>query len=585
MAFLATLAGIWFSLLLAGAGFFLFIVIAAANASTSKPENIKDHTILKVDLSGMFIDQQPKLDFKSLLQYRDNDWQVVSDITSSIKAAAADDRIDGIVIECGALSAGITQLTSIIDALKQFKAEAPQKWIYAYADDYTQGAYYVASAADSIFVNPVGMVDIHGLSATTTYMRKLFDKVGIEMQVIKVGTYKSAVEPYILDAMSDASREQQELFLGNIWDNIRTTIAEGRGVEPSTVNEWADSFTFTTDPKDYVKSHIVDALLYRRDFNRKLADKTECKKIKDIRSISTERYALTTDNKVGNGKGANIAVLYACGEITDSEGNGIVGEDMVPLIYKLADNDDIDALVMYVNSPGGSAFASEQIWAALNDFKKTTGKPFYVSMSDYAASGGYYISCGADKIFAYPGTLTGSIGIFGIIPNVEGLFDKIGISTGTVQTNPYASFPSMMKPMTPTEKAAMQKYIDRGYDLFTKRCAEGRHMSQDSIKMIAEGRVWDGCEALKLGLVDELGGLDIAIADMAKRLNVESYTVSVYPDIEQEWMETLLEMTSQLKASVIRGELGEMTPLYEAIKRVKGLSPVQARMEFTAVEL
>lgn len=587
ISFLATLAGIWFSLLLAFIGF-IIVISAAVATSVGKPTvDIKKHSILKVDLSGSILDTQPKLDIMSVMRGEEKGAQILSDITGSIAAAASDDRIDGIVISSNGAMAGLAQRSAIVEALRKFKENAPAKWIYAYGDMYTQGDYYVASVADSIFINPIGQIDVHGLSATTMFFHQLLEKVGVEVQVVKVGTYKSAVEPFILDKMSEPSREQQQLYLGNMWQTVASSIADARGVTVDTVNSWADNFVFTRPTEEYISMKMADRLVYNHEFEQKLADITDCEKAKDLRYVNTADYAKTAElNKIGNGKGADIAILYACGDITDNSGDGIVASDFVPQILDLAENDDIDALIMYVNSPGGSAFASEQIWEALEQFKKISGKPFYVSMADYAASGGYYISCGADKIFAQPVTLTGSIGIFGMIPNAKRLMnEKLGINTGTVQTNANGNFPSIMEPMTPAEASAMQAYVERGYDLFTRRCAEGRGMSQDSIKMIGEGRVWDGREALKLGLVDELGSLDAAIADMAKRLNVESYTVSVYPDQKQKWYAPLLEAGSDLKASIVRDELGEMASLYDTLQKVKGMSTLQCRMDFVEVSL
>lgn len=589
ISFLGALAGIWFSLLLAVIGFFIVIVAAMASSGGSTTTvKVNSNSVLSVDLSGPILDRTPKLDFSTVINGVDKNMQVLGDITGSILAAADDSRIEGIVINCNGAAAGLAQRSAIIEALRKFKKDAPEKWIYAYGDMYTQGDYYIAAAAaDSIFINPIGQVDIHGLVSTSLYFHKLLDKIGVDVQVVKVGTYKSAVEPYILDGMSAPAREQQELFLGNIWQTVSSTIAEGRGVSVDDINKWADDFIFTLDAKKYPAMKIVDCLAYRHEFDRKIADLTGCDKIKDIETISTSSYAKVNETgKVGNGKGANIAILYASGEITDSEGDGIVAAEMVPEILELAENDDIDGLIMYVNSPGGSAFASEQIWEALEQYKKLTGNPFYVSMADYAASGGYYISCGADKIFAQPVTLTGSIGIFGLIPNIQTLMsDKLGINTSTVQTNANGNFPTIMEPMTEMQKSAMQAYVERGYDLFTSRCAEGRGISQDSIKVIGEGRVWDGSEALRLGLVDELGGLDAAIAAMAKQLNVESYTISSYPVSKNKWYDMILEAGIDLKASLIRSELGEMAGLYETINRVKGMSVLQCRMDFTEVNL
>lgn len=589
ISFLGSLAGIWFSLLLAVIGFFIVGVAIVASSGSTTTVKVSDRSVLCVNLSGVILDRAPELkfNFTTVVNSVDNNIQILGDITGSIVAAADDDRIEGIVINCNGASAGLAQQTAIVEAIARFKEKAPEKWVYAYGDMYTQGDYYIATAADSIFINPIGQVDIHGLASTSLYFHRMLEKIGVEMQVVKVGTYKSAVEPYLLDGMSEPAREQQQLYLDNIWQTVSSTIADARGVSVSEVNKWADEFVFSKNTDSYPAMKIVDALTYRHEFDRKIADLTGRKKADDIRIISTADYATVSDlGTVGNGKGANIAVLYACGEITDAEGDGIVAADMVPEILSLAEDDDIDGLIMYVNSPGGSAFASEQIWEALEQYKKLSGKPFYVSMSDYAASGGYYISCGADRIFAQPVTLTGSIGIFGLIPNIQSLMsDKLGVSTSTVKTNVNGSFPTILEPMTETQKRAMQAYVERGYDLFTSRCAKGRNISQDSIKMIGEGRVWDGSEALKIGLVDELGGLDAAIAAMARKLNVETYTVSTYPSIKDKWYDLLIRAGADIKAAMIRSELGKMSSIYDAINRIKGMSVLQCRMDFAEVSL
>lgn len=587
MSFLATLAGFWVSLFLAFVAVFMLIFASALSSIKGPIVKIEDNSVLKLELSGKILDVSPKLDIVSLIRDGKPDYQMLSDITGSIVAAASDDRIKGIVIECKGVSAGLAQLTAIVDALEKFKTDAPDKWVYAYSDMYSQGDYYIASGADSLFINPIGQVDIHGLSATTLYFHKLLEKLGVEVQVVKVGTYKSAVEPYILDNMSAPAREQQQLYLDNIWQTVSSHIAKARKVDAEVVNSWADNFVFAKETSSYIPSKIVDALAYRHEFDRKIAKLINRKHPDDVNYVSTGDYAKAVDfNVVGNGKGAKIAVLYACGDITDNDGDGIVASEMVPLILKLAEDKKIDGLVMYVNSPGGSAFASEQIWEALQQYKSLSGNPYYVSMSDYAASGGYYISCGADRIFATPVTLTGSIGIFGLIPNAKNLLsDKLGINTSTVKTNANGNFPSLMEPMTDQQKAAMQGYVEQGYELFTSRCAQGRHIPQDSIKKIGEGRVWDGREALRLGLVDELGGLDDAVAAMARKLNVESYTVEYYPDKSTDWVESLIKATDNMKANAVSEELGEFAPLYRTIKRIKFISPLQTRMDFTEVSL
>ena len=586
ISFLGALAGIWFSLFLLSIGIFMVIGIAAASGSKSGGKEIKKGSYLALDLSAGVTDRATTPDPMLILRGDFESPLPLGDIVNAIELAAEDSKIEGICIE-GSAGAGLAQMQAIGEALARFKAAAPEKWIYAYGDVYTLGNYYLASQADSIFLNPSGMVDIHGIGQSGLYFKDLLDKLGIEIQVVKVGTYKSAVEPYILNGMSEPAREQAKLYLDNIWNHIASAIAAGRGVTTDSVDVWANSYLMTRPAEECLAMKVVDRLAYRHEFDEALCGRTGAKKTEDLQPVSISDYVAGKElYKKGNGKGANIAVLYACGEITDEDGDGIVGADMVPEILKLAEDDDIDGLVMYVNSPGGSAYASEQIWEALQQWKKLTGKPFYVSMSDYAASGGYYISCGADRIYAQPTTLTGSIGIFGMIPNIQPMLNnKLGVHTSTVLTCPNGQVPGILEPMTPQLRAAMQGYVERGYDLFTRRCAEGRHVSQDSIKMIAEGRVWDGAEALRIGLVDELGGLDAALAGMAKKLNVETYTVYEYPDPMEKWYDAILKASGDFKTRIVRSELGEAAPLYDAIRRVKGMSVLQARMETEPIAL
>lgn len=587
IAFLGSLAGIWFSLFLAFIGIIAVAGVAMVTSSGSGTTKIEKGSVLNLKLSGVIADRPGLPDMASVINGNTDDVAGVNEIVGAITNAAADDNIIGIVIDCQGSSAGVAQYQAILEALKKFKQDAPEKWIYSYSDAYAQGDYYIATAADSIFLNPIGMVDIHGLSSMIPYMKGLFDKLGVEFDVVKVGTYKSAVEPYILTDMSEPARRQTQLFLDNIWGNIVVQIASARKVTPEKVNQWADSLCVYDLVESYSEQNLIDAVAYRHQFDEKIMALTNKKKVDDIPYVTPSEYCAAKDvNKVGNGKGANIALLYATGDITDSDGDGIVATKIVPEILDLAENDDIDGLIMYVNSGGGSAFASEQIWEALEQFKSITGKPFYVSMGNYAASGGYYISCGANKIFAQPTTLTGSIGIFGMMPNFHRLItDKLGVNIETVETNPNANFPTGYKAITPFQRATMQKYVDNGYELFTRRCAEGRGIPQDSIKMIAEGRVWDGSEALKIGLVDQIGGLDVAIAEMAKELNVETYTIKEYPALEVKWYDALIKASANVKASIVKDELGEFNNLYETVKKIKGMNPVQARMECMELSL
>ena len=485
--FLAVLAGLWVTIFLCFLLLMVFVgAIISLTSTDAKPDmaSLKDHNVLRISLDGTVTDRATPINLMDQL-YGDNETSLpLNDIVRALKLASEDKAIDGIMLDCKGASMGMAQMQAIITAINQFKESG--KWVFAYSDNYTQGNYALACAADSIFINPIGMVDVHGLSTTVVYFKDMLDKLGVDVQVVKVGTYKSAVEPYILNDMSDANREQTSQFLSNIWGNISEHIAKNRKVSTDTVNQWANGFLFAKATEDYVKLKVVDGMKYRHEFDDMIAAKIN---EDEPNYVDFTSYVSLQKNINSSKSGKQIAVLYAVGTITESAKDGIASETIVPQILDLAEDDDVDGLILRVNSGGGSAFASEQIWEALQQWKSITGKPFYVSMGDYAASGGYYISCGADRIYAEPLTLTGSIGIFGLIPNVQKLLnDKIGIHTSTVSTNT-SNFPDFFRTMNPEQRAAMQGYVERGYELFVSRCANGRHMPVDSIKAIAEGRV------------------------------------------------------------------------------------------------
>lgn len=585
-SFLGSLAALWVTLALVAFAGILFMVVLIVGATASEQAEVRNHSILVLDLAGTVTDRPSPVDVMSTIMGQEIETTIpLNHVTAAIRNAADDQDIDGLYIKAGGVSAGLAQAEAIIDAIKSFKTSG--KWVIAYGDSYTQGDYIISSCADSLLVNPIGMIDIHGLESTTMYFKNFLDKVGVDVQVVKVGTYKSAVEPFLLTDMSEANREQQTAYLGAIWSSIRNTIAEGRNVDADTVNMWADSYAMTNPAEWYLDNGIVDGLRYRHQIEESLKALTDRDTDEKLRTISVTDYfaARNLDTVTSTGKKKQIAVLYAVGDITESGKGGIASDRLVPQIFDLIDNDKIDGLILRVNSGGGSAYASEQIWEALEQFKQRTGKPFYVSMGDVAASGGYYISCGADKIFAEPVTLTGSIGIFGMIPCAQKLLnDKIGINTASVATNnPQLN---LFKPMTPQMQAAMQSYVNRGYDLFTRRCAEGRHMSQDSIKAIAEGRVWAGSTALEIGLVDSLGSLEDAVAAMALQLDAADgdYYVREYPKVKFSFMEELMNQMSSIKASVVESELGEAAPYYRSISSLKDLDPLQARMDFIEIK-
>ena len=577
-SFLGTMAGIWLSVLLGGV-LLVFTIIALAGSSDTK-STVESGSVLRIDLSGIVVDQATVPSIMDVVQDNVDTQLSLSEIVQAIKNAKDDSRIEGILLDCKGAYIGVSQCEDIINALKEFKTS--DKWIWAYADTYTQTDYFVASAADSVFLNPIGMVNIHGLSGQVIFFKGLMDKIGVEAQIVKVGTYKSAVEPFMLTEMSDANRQQMTHYIGRIWDNMKQDIAKNRNTHADSVNSWADSYTFSLSAEDYLNLNIVDALKYTHELEELVAEKTQTT---DPKFIELEDYYTSISSSLKNTSASKrIAVLYAVGDITEDGDDGIASDRLVPQIADLTEDESIDGLILRVNSGGGSAFASEQIWEALEQFKAKTGKPFYVSMGDMAASGGYYISCGADSIYASPYTLTGSIGIFGIIPNVEPLIKgKLGVNVETVETNT-GNMPTLLQAMTGDQREAMQSYVDRGYELFVKRCADGRGMTIDQIKAIAEGRVWDGTSALENGLVDKLGGLQTAINDMAMTLgtDVENIDVVEYPEVEDQWWKVLAELEkSAVMASTLTGEGDLPQKLYQKLEqRIRNIDPLQCRTNY-----
>ena len=572
-AMLGSIAGFWISLIVLGITFIVFIIIASSTSESGI--TLEKNSILHLKLSGDILEREKPLKTIYDLQSYDENAISYNDILFAIENAKNDDNIEGIFIECIGSSLGIASRQEIYDAITDFKESG--KWVYAYADNYSQGDYYIASASDSVFLNPVGSAQIMGLTATTLFYKGLMDKIGVDAQIVKVGTYKSAVEPFILTEMSEASREQQQLYLGNIWNEISSQIAKSRNVSIQDVNMWADSLIFTNSGENHINYKIADKLSYRHEVEDLMRKELGLFSSEKLNYIGINEYCNLKSNYINDVNSKHIAILYATGDIVDSGEGGIVGTEIVPQILELANDDNVKGLILRVNSGGGSAFASEQIWEALEQFKKT-GKPFYVSMGDVAASGGYYISCGADKIFANPTTLTGSIGIFGIIPNAKGLLsDNLGITTDNVSTNNHGAFPSLFEPMTDFQKQQMQKSVERGYEIFTKRCADGRKCSVDDIKKIAEGRVWDGKSAKEIGLIDEFGGLNEAINAMKAETDIE-YTID-YPIYKSTIFNQLLSSSQFSNAKILPPNVGEFQEYFNIVNRIKNMSHIQCKME------
>lgn len=577
---LGTIAGIWISIIAFVIGSIIAIgILVGKNADTSYA--ISSDSILRINLSGSIVDRvQPGSLMDVLMAASEGESQGLDDLVAAIGKAKDDKKIKGIFLDCQGATAGIATRAELLEALRQFKESG--KWIYSYADSYDQGDYLLASVSDKIFLNPLGEVDIHGIQSMVMFYKGLMDKLGVEVQVVKVGTFKSAVEPFLLTGMSEANREQTRVYVDQIWGDIAGSIAGNLGLEKADVNMWADSLSMTWAPEIYVDKKMVSELKYRSEVEEFLRKEMKLDKDDDLPYVSPSEYiASKADPFASSGK--HIAVLYAVGDIVTSGEGGIISENIVPEIEKLAKDDDVKGLVLRVNSGGGSAFASEQIWKALEDFKATE-KPFYVSMGDYAASGGYYISCGADSIFADASTLTGSIGIFGLIPSAEKLIKgTLGVNTDIVASNPNAVTAAPFRPYSKMQIDAMQKYVERGYRTFTSRVAEGRNLPIDSVYAIAEGRVWDGATALRIGLVDRIGSLQTAIETMAENLDMKPSEIVSYPKLEEDFWATLFKETQNMSVEVNGIPAEDITETLRALRAIKDADPIQARMEPTVL--
>lgn len=506
-------------------------LLARFSSDTGLP-GIKNNSILVIDLDGVIEEVEEPItpDYIALLNGTLEKPQALNVIIDAIDHAAENEQISAIYLKCKALSAGPATADAIRNALVKFKKSG--KTIYAYSNTYALGTYYIASVADKIFLNPYGSISISGLGSSSLFMKGLFDKIGVEFQVVKVGTFKSAVEPYTSEEMSAPAKAQLDTLFSAMWRYMRQEIGQSRNnVDAKKLNSLVDNGLQFASAEFVKQAGMVDELAYERTIDGKLADLIGIDKKKlnfinatDLVGISSITSSYSEKNQ--------IAVLYASGEIADGALTGINYEKLVPVITELADNENIKGMVLRVNSPGGSAFGSDQIGEAL-DYFKSKKKPLVVSMGDYAASGGYWISACADKIYADPLTITGSIGIFGLIPNCEKLLTKIGVNTQSVSTNPSAALNVPMKALTPQQLAEMQKSVEEGYDRFISRVVKGRNMKRDRVLRIAEGRVWNAMQAKKLGLVDTLGSLQNAVEWTAQKAGVFDRYVSVqYPVYE-----------------------------------------------------
>ncbi len=584
---LATIVGtIATSVIVVILGLMSVVGIVASGEST---KSVTDNSVLTLNLNGV-ISETASTDIIGQLTGGEANQMGLNDILSAIKKAKEDDKIKGIYIEAGFMQAGVGTLLEIRNALEDFKTS--KKWIVAYGDTYSQSTYYIASLADKIYLNPNGELDLHGIAAQTMYVKDLYAKFGIKYQVIKVGKFKSATEAYTEDHMSDANREQTTRMVNGIWSDICGSISKSRGISVDSLNSYADQVTAMMSQEDLKSKKLIDGLLYHDEIK---AEIKKMLKIDEDETISQLSVADMRNVKDAKKKGDEIAVYYASGTIVDTPMQGImsmnqeqiVGTEMSKDIEDLMNDDDVKAVVIRVNSPGGSAYASEQIWHQIAKLKER--KPVVVSMGDYAASGGYYISCNASWIVAQPTTITGSIGIFGVIPEASELLkDKLGLHFDGVSTNRHADMTAtvygfLMRPFNAEETQLLQTYINRGYALFRKRVADGRKQDVNVIENIAQGHVWLGKDALGIKLVDQLGGLDDAVKKAAQLAKIDSYYTEEYP-AEEDWTEKIMNMGSagdNYLNEKMKAELGDWYLPFVQIKNINNQCAIQAAMPYT----
>ena len=554
--------------------------LAASSASTT---NVEDNSVFVLSLSGT-LNERTAEDPLATLTGEVSENIGLDKLLKAIKKAKDKEEIKGIYIEAGLFSSDTPASTHAIrEALLDFKKSG--KWIVAYADTYEQSTYYICSVADKIFLNPDGMIDWHGLASTPYFVKDLLAKFGVKYQLCKVGKYKSAPEMMTADGMSEPNREQVTAYINGIWEVMLKEVSDSRKIPVDSLNAYADRFVALAEPEDYVKMKMVDKLIYTDEV------KGEVKKMLKIDEKDDINQLTLADMEGVKGKkneGEQIAVYYAYGEIVDSETGSlmdtehcIVANTVCKDLERLMNDDNVKAVVLRVNSPGGSAYASEQIWRAVTNLKAK--KPVVVSMGGYAASGGYYISCAANYIVSEPTTITGSIGIFGMFPDFSGLLtEKLGVKFDEVKTNKHAAFGTVARPFNAEEMALLEQYIGRGYNLFRKRVADGRQQSIEQIEEIAQGRVWLGNDALKIKLVDEIGGLDKAIAKAASLAKVSQYHATSYPE-EQSWWSNLLDQATSSNNYLdeqLQATLGEYYEPFKFVKNMNRQSAIQARLPY-----
>lgn len=579
---LATMVGMFGFFIVMGVIGMMSIIgmIASGNAA----QNVEKNSVFVLNLSGT-ISEQGSENPLSMFTGDNSLNSGLNDILSSIKKAKANDDIKGIYIEAGALAANYATLQEIRNALADFRKSG--KWIVAYGDFYTQGAYYVASVANKVYINPKGIVDWHGIGAQTMFYKDFMAKFGVKWEVVKVGTFKSATETFTEEKMSDANRLQTKTFIDGTWRNVCDAVSKSRGISVDSLNSYADSYLALQATETLVKAKMVDGLMYGDQVKDAVKKMMKLEKDDDIAQLTLNDMLNVKDEKV---EGSEIAVYYAEGDIVQDpkaatmfgNNNYIASRKVCKDLEDLMNDDDVKAVVVRINSGGGDAYASEQMWHQMSELRKV--KPVVVSMGDYAASGAYYMSAPASWIVAQPNTLTGSIGIFAVIPDLSGLVTtKLGVRFDEVKTNRNSTFGNLMaRPFNAEEKAMLQASVNRGYSLFRQRVADGRRLPVESVEKIAQGRVWLATDALNIKLVDQLGGIDDAVKKAAQLAKLKDYYTSDYP-AAASWMDNLLNSMSSSGTYLdeqLRQTLGDFYQPFTMLRSIDKREAIQARIPY-----
>ena len=576
---LATITGIIIVSIL-----FFIVMLAGFSAivsSGNKPVSISNNSILVLKAGVPIPDRGDQNPFSGLDLFNMTITPApgLNEILQNIEKAAGDNKIKGILIENGLLPAGWATTEEIRNALLKFRENG--KFVISYSDYVlTQQCYYLSTSADKIYINPGSMVDFKGLSSDVMFFKKALEKIGVEVQVTRHGKFKGAVEPFILDKLSEENKTQIKDYAGSLWNQILADISESRGIPVAQLNRIADNLDGNIASRA-LETRLVDGLIYRDALIDTLKAISGINTDKDLNLVSMTKYSKVPDIKMTYSAKNKIAVIYASGTIVTGKGNenNIGGNSYADLIRKVKKDTSVKAIVLRVNSPGGNAIASDIIWNELNLAAKV--KPVVISMGNYAASGGYYISAPGTKIYANPMTISGSIGVFGIIPDASKLLEqKLGLTTEVVNTNKNSDFPSVYRPMNNYEKKMMQLSIENIYSDFVSKVAAGRKMSTRSVDSIGQGRVWSGNSAQKIGLVDEIGGLKDAISGAAKLAGIERYSVRELPLIEDPYTRILTQLSGEVRMSILKKELGESVTYFNMVKEIKDLSGIQARLPY-----